>query len=192
MALSVRKYRLLGFKELDKALESLTHPKFRRAALRRSGKAAMQPILEAAKAKAPTLQNAEKGSQATKGLLKNDIKMSTRVNITPNIQKNGKIRKTSKHELSVMVKTGKKTEGYALVIEYGRDESVYIQSSVVFGKKTKEHAKTTPAFKAQPFMRPAMDENASEVFLIFRRELEKEIASQVKKQAKFLAKQNSK
>ncbi len=123
------------------------------------------------------------------GLLKTDIKMSTRVNIRPSTMKSGKIRGTTKHELSVMVKTGKKTEDFALIVEYGREEFV-ITRVVAFGKDTKEYVTITPSVEPQPYMRPALDSNYDAVFKSFRTELRKEIAMQIKKQQRFLDKQN--
>lgn len=173
-------------------LTALTEPKFRKAALRRSGRAAMNPMLLAARSNAPILQDSVRNPDAKRNLLKSDIKMSSRVNIEPSThKKSGKIRKGSKHELSVMIKTSKKTEDYALVVEYGRDEFVFITSDVVFGKKVRQHTKTSPAFKAQPFMRPALYDNRDAAFRIFRNTLAKEIASQIKKQGKYWAKQNN-
>lgn len=187
MAVLIKEYRLLGFKELGFALNSLTEPKFRKAALRRSGKAAMQPVYNDAKRLAPTLKDKGRNPDVVSGILKNDIKMSTRTNIRPSKTKSGKIRTSSKHELSVMVKTGRQSEDFALIVEYGRDEFV-ITRTVVFGKDSKEYATISPSVEPQPFMRPALYDNYDRVFKIFRQELEMEIAKQAKKQAKFLKK----
>lgn len=189
MAVSITKYRLLGFRELGFALDKLTEPKFRKAALRRSGKAAMKPVYEEARQLAPVLKDVSRNPEVAKNILKNDIKMSTRTNIRPSKTKSNKIRKTTKHELSVMVKTGKASEDFALVVEYGRDEFV-ITRTVVFGKDSKEYVTIAPEVKPQPFMRPALYNNYDKVFKIFRTELEKEIAKQAKAQARFLKKKN--
>lgn len=189
MAVVIKKFPIRGFKELQRALLGLTEPKFRKAALRRAGKAAMKPVHQDAMRNAPFLSDKIRNPNTPIGLLKTDIKMSTRVNINPSIHKNGKVRKTSKHELSVMVKTTKKTEDFALTIEYGRDEFV-ITRTVAFGKATKEYVTIAPETKPQPFMRPALDDNYLKVFRGFRDELRKEIAKQAKAQARFLAKQN--
>lgn len=187
MAVSVTKYRLLGFKELDTALKQLTEPKFRKAALRRSGKKAMEPVLADAKRLAPTLKDKERNPHTESGLLKNDIKMSTRTNIRPSVTKSNKIRNSSRHELSVMVKTGKQTEDFALFVEYGR-EAFVITRTVTYGKQTKEYVTISPEVEPQPFMRPALYDNYDSTFKIFRDELAKEIGIQAKKQAKFIKK----
>lgn len=185
MAVSVLKYRLLGFRELGFALDQLTEPKFRKAALRRSGRAAMKPVYDDAKRLAPTLKDESRNPNVAKNILKNDVKMSTRTNIRPSVTKSNKIRESSRHELSVMVKTGKASEDFALIVEYGR-ESFVITRTVVFGKDSKEYVTISPEVKPQPFMRPALYDNYDKVFKIFRTELEREIARQAKKQAKFL------
>lgn len=187
MAISITQYRLSGFKELDHALRGLTEPKFRKAALRRSGKAAMQPVYDDVKRLAPTLKDSSRNPNVAKNILKNDIKMSTRTNIRPSKTKSGKIRGSAKHELSVMVKTGKNSEDFALIVEYGR-ESFVITRTVVFGKQSKEYVTISPEVEPQPFMRPALYDNYDKVFKIFRTELEKEIAKQAKAQARFLKK----
>ena len=185
MAVSIHKYRLLGFRELGFALDKLTEPKFRKAALRRSGKAAMQPVYNDAKRLAPTLKDDKRNPNTAKTILKNDIRISTRTNIRPSKTKGNKIRESSRHELSVMVKTGKSSEDFALIVEYGR-ESFVITRTVVFGKDSKEYVTISPEVEPQPFMRPALYDNYDRVFKIFRTELEREIAKQAKKQAKFL------
>lgn len=185
MAVLIKKYRVLGFRELGFALDKLTEPKFRKAALRRSGKAAMKPVYDDVKRLAPTLRDDSRNPNVAKNILKNDIRISTRTNIRPSKTKSNKIRSTSKHELSVMVKTGKASEDFALVVEYGR-EAFVITRTVAFGKETKEYVTISPEVEPQPFMRPALYDNYSKVFKIFRTELEKEIASQIRKQTKFL------
>lgn len=187
MAVSITKYRLKGFKELDTALTNLTEPKFRKAALRRAGKAAMKPVMDSAIQNAPTLKDKTRNPNTPVGMLKNDIKMSTRTNIRPKTMKSGKIRTTTKHELSVMVKTGKQTEDFALVVEYGREEFV-ITRVVVFDKKSREYVTISPEVKPQPFMRPALYDNYDKVFRLFRDELTKEIARQAKAQERFFKK----
>ena len=73
MAVSITKYRLNGFKELGFALNGLTEPKFRKAALRRSGKAAMQPVYNDVKRLAPTLKDNSKNPNTAKNILKNEL-----------------------------------------------------------------------------------------------------------------------
>lgn len=187
MAVSINRFIMRGFSSLDKALNELTEPKFRKAALRRSGKAAMQPVHRSAIKNAPFLKDKTRNPHTPIGLLKTDIKMSTRTNIAPKTMKSGKIRTTTKHELSVMVKTGRKTEDFALIVEYGR-EAFVITRVVAFGSPTKEYVTISPEVEPQPFMRPALDDNYRKVFNTFRSELTKEIASQAKKQARHLAK----
>lgn len=185
MAVSITTYRLNGFSALDSALNALTEPKFRKAALRRSGRAAMKPVLIDAKRFAPTLNDDSRNPNTTRNILKNDIKMSTRVNIRPSRNRSGNIRRTSKHELSVMVKTGKASQDFALVVEYGK-EAFVITRVEVFGKASKEYVTISPETKPQPFMRPALYDNYDKVFRLFRSELEREIAAQAIKQARYL------
>lgn len=182
MPVKIKKMKTKGLAELEKALEKLWDPKFRRAALRRSGRAAMKPVLDAAKQNAPILQDTERNPGANPGELKADIKMSARVNINPSVYKSsGKVRKTSKHELSVMVKTGKKSEDYALVVEYGREEFM-VMRNIVFGKEVKPFWAPVAKLEPKPFMRPALDNNVNKVLDIFAATLGKEVERQAKAQ----------
>lgn len=175
-----------GFKELDKALDKLTEDKFRKAALRNSGKMAMAPVLFSAKKNAPVLKT-EGGENAKAGQLRDDIKMSTSVNVSP-VTKSGKVSKSKKDELKVVVKTGKDTEDYALVTEYGR-EPVTIKKVHVFDKVAAQPFDYTfGEIQPRPFMQPALYDNKGEVLSIFYKELGSEIMTQAKKQEKYLRK----
>jgi len=182
MPVKITKIKTTGLKELEKALEKLWDPKFRRAALRRSGRAAMKPVLDDAKQNAPILQDTERNPAAEPGELRADIKMSARVNINPSVYKSsGKVRKTSKHELSVMVKTGKKSEDYALVVEYGREEFM-VMRNIVFGKEVKPFWAPVAKLEPRPFMRPALDKNVTKVLDTFASVMEKEVEKQARAQ----------
>ena len=155
--MAVSKYKVKGMKELSKALDGLTEPKFRKAALRKAGKTSMSPVLTAVKAAAPVWTNLStlpKGSAPA--ALKRDIKMSTSVNVTPKVSKSGKISKASRNELKVTIKTGKNTEKYALVSEYGRDEHSFLKYTV-FGQPVFAFTATLPQLKPDPWMRPTFD-----------------------------------
>lgn len=181
--LQKRNIGLVGFSELDKALEELIEPKFRKAALRKAGKEAMKPVLNAAKKDAPILKNVDDADDNLRGQLKDDIKMSTTVNIDPSVGKNGKIKNSKKHELKVVVKTGKKTEDYALVTEFGRDEYT-VKRFHYFGKATDGYDVKIGAIQPRPFMGPALHNRVELVLEIFKKELGDSIIKQAKKQKK--------
>ncbi len=170
-----------GLDALDKALDGLTDVKFRKAALRRAGKKSMQVVLNQAKNDAPILKD-ETNGEAVAGQLRDDIKMSTSVNIDPTT-KSGKISKNKDAELKVKVKTGKDTEDYALVTEFGREE-YQVQRDQIFGKNTKSYTVNIGKIEPRPFMAPALDDNKNKVLTDFAAELADEIILQGKKMAK--------
>ena len=170
-----------GLKELDKAMEELTTPKFRKAALRKSGKKAMEPVLRSAKKNAPVLKDTER-NDVKSGQLRDDIKMSTSVNIDAT-NKKGKVTKSKEQELKVVVKTGKETEDYALVVEFGREE-YKVRRNQAFGKETDSYEAVIGEIKPQPFMQPALEDNKEKVLDTFKDTLGAEIIKQAKKQKK--------
>ena len=113
--------------------------------------------------------------------------MSTSVNVTPKVSKSGKISKASRNELKVTIKTGKNTEKYALVSEYGRDEHSFLKYTV-FGQPVFAFTATLPQLKPDPWMRPTFDRMQEKVAKSFAVELRKAITVQAKKQKKYLGK----
>jgi hypothetical protein len=180
--------RINGMVETGKALKGLTEPKFRKAALRKAGKVAMSPVLSAVKTSAPAFTNLSKLPKGARPMaLKNDIKMSVSVNISPSLSKSGKITKSSQSELRVIIKTGKETEKYALVSEYGRVAHSFMKYTV-FGKPVLGFVATLPELKPEPWMRPTYDRMQTAVAQNFADELAKSIIVQAKKQKKYLGK----
>lgn len=186
--MAVIKYKLRGLKETSKALDKLTEPKFRKAALRSAGVTAMSPALSAIKAAAPVwrdLATLPNGSQPA--ALKNDIKMSKSVNVQPKMSKSGKLQKASQHELKVVIKTGKATEKYALVSEYGRESHSFMKYNV-FGQEVLGFMATLPALDPDPWMRPTFDRMQASITKTFGTKLGEAVILQAKKQKKYLGK----
>lgn len=183
MAIKRETFGVTGLNELDKALDSLTEDKFRKAALRNAGKKSMQVVLRDAKDNAPVLKD-DRGGDVIAGQLRDDIKMTTSVNISP-LTKSGKLSKNKTSELKVLVKTGKDTEDYALVTEFGR-ESYEVIRDKAFGKNTESYKVTIGKIDPRPFLAPALDNNKNKVLNDFRDELEQAIIIQAKKMEKAL------
>lgn len=130
-----------GWDDIENALDELLDldgtGKETANALRRAGRKAMQPVLEAAIDKAPK----------DTGNLKANIKITAKVGHT----------KKQKSAISVLVGTTSKAK-YALHQEYGTSE-----------------------IEAQPFLRPALAENADAVVLGFEREARLALTKSIKK-----------
>lgn len=186
--MAVVTYKINGMKETSKALDQLTVPKFRKAALRKAGKTAMSPVLSALKSAAPVWTDTStlpKG--AAPAALKNDLKQSISVNVEPRVGKSGKVTKASMNELKVTIKTSKKTEDYALVSEYGREEHSFTKYTV-FGKPVLGFTATLPKLTPKPWMRTTFDGMQKTVSKTFANELSKAIIFQAAKQKKYQGK----
>lgn len=183
------KYKTKGFKELAKALDNLTEPKFRSQALRKAGKAAMTPTLHALKSAAPVIKNPEKLPKGMKpGELSDGIKMVVSAPVQPKFtKKTGKITKASEHELKVTIYTGKGAESYAIVSEYGREETPIMRYHV-FGKPVLGYKSKLPAIEPKPWMRPTFDKEKGDIVDRFAKELTKSIEWKVKQQNKIFMK----
>jgi HK97 gp10 family phage protein len=178
--------KVTGFKQLNKALDSLIVDKFRKAAMVNAGKAVMRPVLSSAIANAPTLNISDKNpDHAIANELKNDIKMSSSFNATP-YTKSGNAKKNLS-ELLIKVSTGTKTKDYAINAEYGRPELTAVRTEA-FGRQTKLFTSKVPEMKPQPFMLPALKSIEGNAHKTFGVELGKSIKIQVKKHAKFAKK----
>ena len=184
MPIEITSINVNGLSELDLALEQLIVPKFRKAALRKAGKAAMKPVLRDAISNAPVLQDGSNNPNAISGQLRNDIKMSTTVNVEPTTR-SGRISNSKLNELKVVVKTGKDTEDYALVTEFGRDEFQVVRNEA-FGKATSDYVTTVASLRPQPYMQPALESNVDLIIRTFGDELGDEIIKQARKQARYL------
>lgn len=174
--------KVKGIKELNKALDSITDPKFRAKALRKAGKEVMKPTLTAAIQNAPTLKISDKNpDHAIAGELKNDIKMRTSINKGA-FTKGGSVKKNS-HELTVSVTTSNKTKEYAQTVEYGRNEFSVVRTEA-FGRQTRAFNAQVPRVNPQPFMKPALDLIEDTAANDFGRILFDEIKTQLSKQNK--------
>lgn len=187
------KYKTQGFKSLSKALDNLTEPKFRSQALRRAGRRAMEPTLAKLKAAAPRIKNPEKLPKGvTPGELANGIKMSVSAPVQPKFTgKTGKLTKASEHELKVTIYTSTKSASYALVTEYGRQETP-IMRYTVFGRPVLGFQAKLPKIEARPWMRPTFDQDKANIIDRFRDELGKSIEWKAKQQARLFAKRGAK
>lgn len=186
--MAVVKYKVLGMKQTSKALDGLTLPKFRKAALRKSGVVSMAPVLSALQSAAPTLKSTSilpKGSMPN--ALRNDLTMKKSVNVSPRVSKSGNVTKASRNELLVTITTGKVTENYALVSEYGRVEFKFMKYTV-FGKPVLGFEAVMPSITPRPWMRTTFDGMQQRTSRKFSSELGKQVMIQANKQKKFVGK----
>ena len=173
MPVTIERVNVNGLTELEAALKNLYIPKFRRAALRKSGKEAMKPVLRDA------ISNAPIGH----GTLKSDIKMRAVVNSEPTTN-SGNVTSNKRNEMDISVRTGKSSEEYALVTEFGRQE-FEVTKTTAFGKSVNPFTTTVSSLKPQPFLGPALRSNSNLVLSTFSDELGKAIITQARKQARF-------
>lgn len=171
-----------GHKELNKALDSITNNKFRKAALVDAGKNVMKPVLFHAKANAPTLKISEKNpDHAVADELKNDIKLKYSFNESA-FSKGGNLKKNS-NELTVSVTTGNATKDYAINAEYGRPELIAVRTEA-FGRQTKLFEALVPEMIPNPYMLPALKAIEGTADRKFGKHLYKSIQVQLKRHAK--------
>ncbi len=185
--ITIEQFKFRGFKKLEKALEQLTEDNFRQNALRASGRAAMQPLLEQLKNEAPRLKSTSiLPKDKLPNALADGLRMKVSVNKNPKVTKTGKVTKASKSELRVVITTGKESEGYALVSEYGRKETP-IYRYMVFGRQVPAFQVMLPTLEPKPWMRPTFDRMKGDTIFKFRQELKKQIAKKAKAQERKLS-----
>jgi HK97 gp10 family phage protein len=180
-----------GFKELEQALDALTEPKFRAAALRAAGKKTMIYLEPRISDACPVETNVESGTPG--GRLKNSIKSSVSIGKIKT-SKTGKVSKSNKHEMSARVTAGDPKNGvdYAIITEYGREET-NIQRQTVFGKHVAVPFDVTlPAIAPIPWMRTTFDSNKNQIILTFKDELSDAITKKAKQQQSRIKKRNKK
>lgn len=180
----VTRTKVNGLKELEKALDNLTEPNFRRLALMRSGKVAMQQILADAIMNAPTLSsgNVPKNPNISGGELKSDISYRGTYNMQPRRNRKGEVKGgLNKYEYVGQVKTGPKSQDYAIPLEYGRAEFTVMRIKV-FGNIVDPYEAQMVEMKPNPFMRKALDSNAASSITKFKTELAIQVMNMAKKQ----------
>lgn len=199
------KAKLHGLKELHKALDELTHKSFRKNALTAGGRKAMAPLLAECKNTAPflTTENAEKnkggesGNPATiAGTLKNDIKFRGKYNTSPKFKKKGTLAKgtlsfkmlpLNQYEWVGQIKTGKASEQYALILEYGREEYTVVRIWL-FNKLVNPYKATMIEKKARPWFRNALHKMRDGVLDDFLMHLKDETEKKAKAQKRHIKK----
>ncbi len=186
------KYRFLGLKQVGRALDSLTEPKFRQQALRAAGKAAMTPTLAALKTAAPRLKNTSilpnknaSGDVLAAGDLADGLKLTVSTPKQPKLNKRGtKVTDATKNELRARIMTGRKSKHYAVVSEYGRDETTVTKYSV-FGRPVLGGFQATlPAIQPKPWIRTTFDQQKGDMITTFSQSLGKAIQKKAKQQYK--------
>jgi hypothetical protein len=180
---SISKFKISGFKQLEKGLNELTDGKFRVAALRAAGKAALTPLKEALVDAAPILKETSiLPTGSVKNALKDSIRLRQKVNKNPKLSKNKKrITNATKSEYRGIIATGKEAAGYAIVSEYGRKQTTINRYSA-FGKVTAAYEVDLPKLDPKPWIRPTFDKNVANVLFRFRRKLAEEITKKAKAQ----------
>ncbi|MGL6606613.1 hypothetical protein [Aeromonas hydrophila] len=100
--------KMTGLGDMNKLLDSLTDPKFRAAALRRSAKQAMEPVKQALESKAPSL-------------VKPGVVLKTVVNTNKKMKIN-RIKQQDRGELFSQVTFTNEYYGMAAILEHGRSK----------------------------------------------------------------------
>lgn len=188
--MSITTSKFTGFKDLSKALDALTEPKFREQALRIAGKKAMVYLKPKIENACPIEKNVESGKPG--GRLKNSIKSSVSIGKLKT-SKSGKVNNSSKHEMSARVTVGDPKSGvdYAIVTEYGREET-NIRRYTVFGNPVLGFDVKLPAIEAKPWMRTTFGQNKHRIVLTFQKELANSIKKKAKQQSNRIKKRNKK
>lgn len=170
-----------GLENLDKLLESLTDPKFRRAALRNSAKVALQPVKKTMEDKAPSV-------------LKNDVVVRIRVNTDKKMKIKGFVKEDKYNELYSQVTFDSKrgthgnnsAYGLAMVLNYGRRNPLArVKGDSKFhawGKPTDETHRYIGTTEGTHFIDTVRFESEPDIEKRFRETLLTEIDKQVKKQ----------
>lgn len=182
---TITKFQIKGFAQLEKALHALTDDNFRTNALRAAGRKSMSPLLAALKAAAPLLQETSiLPTGSVKNALRDGIKLRISANKNPKLSKSGKsVTRASKAEFRAVIATGQVSAGYALVSEYGRKETEITRYSA-FGRVTKSYNVMLPTLQPKPWMRPTFDKHVAKVLTTFRSELRLQVVKKAKSQAK--------
>lgn len=185
----ITKFKILGFPDLEESLASLTDKNFRTNALRAAGRKSMTPLKEDLMAAAPILKETSiLPTGSVKNALKDSIRLRISANKNPKITKSGKsITKASKNEFRAVIATGQEAAGYAVVSEYGRQETPINRYSA-FGKVVAAYEVNLPTLVPKPWMRTTFDANKARVLTTFGKELKRGVTKQAKKQARLRAK----
>lgn len=170
-----------GLENLDKLLESLTDPKFRRAALRNSAKVALQPVKKTMEDKAPSV-------------LKSDVVVRIKVNTDKKMKVKGFVKEDKYNELYSQVTFDSKrgthgnnsAYGLAMVLNYGRRNPLArVKGDSKFhawGTPTSESHRYIGTTEGTHFVDAVRFESEPDIEKRFRETLLIEIDKQVKKQ----------
>ncbi|CAJ1855491.1 hypothetical protein HLBENOHH_02472 [Aeromonas dhakensis] len=162
--------KMTGLGNLDKLLDSLTDPKFRAAALRRSAKQAMEPVKQVLESKAPSL-------------VKPGVVLQTTVNTNKKMKIN-RIKQQDRGELFSQVTFKNDYYGMAMILEHGRSKRLAKTSDgKVFhswGKATKYVERDIGTTEPKNFV----SETATQTEALMVNTFSSALVSEVEKQAK--------
>lgn len=186
-----------GLKELDKLLDSLVDPKFRKAALRNAARKAMEPVKESLKSKIPNGDSDQSsykyykdGKGYTSGDLKKGVKLRIKVNTDKKIKvkSNGYAKDGQQAELVADVTFDYKVYGLAKILENGRQRRVATtRNGKVFhawGKPTDDVKRDIGTFEGKNFVSATYAEQEGLMVDRFKKELTTSIKKQVRKMEK--------
>lgn len=186
-----------GLKELDAMLDSLTDPKFRKAALRNAGRKAMTPVKLALIDNVPESDNPDEPSSYAHykdGYKSGDLKRGVKLSVTVNTDKNIKINKSGfantkqAGELYTNVTFDSSVYGLAMILENGRSkrEATTKAGKVfhVYGNRTDKVKRDIGTFEGKNFVSRTFAEQESAMTERFKEELTNSITKQAKKMAK--------
>lgn len=186
-----------GLKELDAMLDSLTDPKFRKAALRNAGRKAMTPVKDALIANVPESDNPDEPSSYAhykdgykSGDLKRGVKLKVKINTDKKIHitKSGYAKENQSGELYTSVTFDNSVYGLAMILENGRSKREATTKSgrtfKVYGRNTDKVKRDIGTTGAKNFVSRTFTEQESAMTERFKSELTTSIIKQAKKMAK--------
>lgn len=190
-----------GLDALDKMLDSLTDPKFRKAALRSAGRKAMEPVKQALQAKimADTSTSDESSykhyqSSAGEGYQSGDLAKGVKISVTVNTDKAIKLKAngfaTDKQggELFVNVSFKNSVAKLAAILENGRSKRIATtkNSNVFhyFGNPTNQVQRDIGITQGKNYVSNTYAEQEHLIADRFKKEITQSIAIQTKKMEK--------
>ncbi|QWL58220.1 hypothetical protein HQ400_07840 [Aeromonas jandaei] len=173
--------KMTGLEDLNAILDSLTDPKRRAAALRRSAKLAMEPVKRVLESKAPSL-------------VKDGVVLKTTVNTNKKMKIN-RVRQQDRSELFSQVTFKNDFYGMAMILEHGRSKRLAkTKDGKVFhswGKATEFVERDIGTTEPKNFVSETATETEAVMIKTFSETLRTEIEKHAKREAKRVRNQSS-
>ncbi|MGL4765215.1 MAG: hypothetical protein ACRC2N_09345 [Aeromonas sp.] len=194
MAVQKKLKHVQGLAELDAMLESLIDPKFRARALRKAGKATLQPVEQVLKSKLPDGGSDHPSYKHygqdgyTAGDLKNGTRITMKVNTAKPVKtdKKGNVAKGQRSELYGIVTFKPKLVKLANILEHGRTKRIArTDDGNVFnfyGKPTDKTERDIGTTEPKNFISSTVTECESAMVETFKNSLLDSVTKEVKRQ----------